>query len=223
MGSHRNVMCGVQRVKHSHSPCFGYVLFDFFGCPPAHSLRLLRGACLAADEFTAEGQGEDAKLHVLVDAGQFADLHAVAGFLEHLAGAPFLGCLCQFQDSAWGYPAAVVVAFDDELRVRLRGSRSRSRSRSGGGPVAAAYSPRSAGVRLSRYGGAHSTSVLRAGGSERPDRSDRIPRQPSYYVHTMAQCGHGTKGGGSRSASWPMTVRLCVLSQLRDAGTSTTH
>lgn len=57
-------MCGVQRVKHSHSPCFGYVLFDFFGCPPAHS--------------------------------------------------PLLGCLFQFQDSAWGYPAAVIVAFDHD-------------------------------------------------------------------------------------------------------------
>ena len=62
-------MCGVQRVKHAHSPRFGYILFDFFECPPAHSLRLLRGVCLAADEFTAECQGEDAKLHVLVDAG----------------------------------------------------------------------------------------------------------------------------------------------------------
>ena len=31
-------MCGMQRVKHSYSPRFGYVLFDFFGCPPTHGL-----------------------------------------------------------------------------------------------------------------------------------------------------------------------------------------
>jgi hypothetical protein len=49
------------------------------------------GMCLAADESQRNASERTPSLHVLVDAGQFADLHAVADFLEHLAGAPFLG------------------------------------------------------------------------------------------------------------------------------------
>src|SRR5690606_31182099 len=59
-------------------------------------------------------EGDDAELHVLVDAGEAYRLDRDPGLLLDLAAQPVLDGLVEFEDAAGKLPGAVVTALDDE-------------------------------------------------------------------------------------------------------------
>jgi hypothetical protein len=67
-----------------------------------------------ADGGALEDQGDHAALHVLVDAGERADLNPDTGLFPDLSPHTFLGRLIEFQHPAGWLPCPVVGPADHE-------------------------------------------------------------------------------------------------------------
>jgi hypothetical protein len=71
----------------------------------------------------AKDERDDGSLHVLVDAGKRCRRDLKPGLFFDFAGQARVNVLVGFEDSAGGFPAAVVGALDDEESPLVVGDR----------------------------------------------------------------------------------------------------
>ena len=81
---------------------------------PAEGGYLVVGGELATGDLAAKHEGNDAPVHVLVDAAQGVGLDVEPGLLANFAPQPGFDRLIEFEDAAGGLPVVVVAALDEQ-------------------------------------------------------------------------------------------------------------
>jgi hypothetical protein len=72
---------------------------------PAEGAGFGIGGELTAEDVAAEGEGDDAAGHVLVDAGELVGLDVQAGFFLNLAAYAVVEGLAELEDAAGWFPS----------------------------------------------------------------------------------------------------------------------
>lgn len=105
-------VAGIECVEHPDGVRLAGKLSYFVGGGPLEVGDLAVGDELAAEDLAPEDEGDDAAVHVLVDAGQRLGHDRQAGLLLDLAAERGGDGLPQFQDAARRFPVLVVAPAD---------------------------------------------------------------------------------------------------------------
>jgi hypothetical protein len=101
-------------IEEAHGVGVAGELMDVVLVGPVEGGYFVVGGELAAGDFAAEDQGDDATGHVFVDAGEGVGFDVEPGFLVDLAAESVVDGLVEFEDSPGWFPVLIVAAADEE-------------------------------------------------------------------------------------------------------------
>src|SRR5688572_1413961 len=101
-------------IHYSNRVGGGHQVSDRVDVVPSDCDRLLRVGVRFSGGSAAVDQGDDSAGHVLVDASESFNLELDAGLFSDLSAETILDGLVQFENAAWGLPATVIAALDQQ-------------------------------------------------------------------------------------------------------------